>query len=77
MSQWPNWLRGQYGELEICGSNPGFDTNFFSQNYHLPKLQYHKNDKINMDLNLYISYTDLVYRRRPFPKGSLSSNMRN
>ena len=28
MSQWPNWLRHQYGELEICGSNPSYDTNF-------------------------------------------------
>ena len=28
MPQWPNWLRHQYGELEICGLNPGYDTNF-------------------------------------------------
>ena len=28
MSQWPKWLRRKYGELEICGSRPGYDTNF-------------------------------------------------
>ena len=28
MSQWPKWLRRQYGKLEICGSSPGYDTNF-------------------------------------------------
>ena len=27
MSQWPKWLRRQYGKLEICGSSPGYDTN--------------------------------------------------
>ena len=35
MSQWPNWLRRQYGKLEICGSNPGDDTNFSFKNDHL------------------------------------------
>ena len=35
MSQWPNWLRRQYGELEICGSSPGYDTNFSLKSYHL------------------------------------------
>ena len=33
VSQWHNWLRRQYGELEICGSNPGYDTNFSLKNY--------------------------------------------
>ena len=28
MSQWPKWLRHQYGKLEICGSSSGYDTNF-------------------------------------------------
>ena len=28
VSQWPKWLRRQYGKLEICGSSPGYDTNF-------------------------------------------------
>ena len=28
MSQWPKWLRRQYGKLEICGSSPGYDTSF-------------------------------------------------
>ena len=35
MSQWPKWLRRQYGKLEICGSCPGCDTNFSLKNYHL------------------------------------------
>ena len=35
MSQWPKWLRRQYGKLEICGSSPGYDTNFSLKNYHL------------------------------------------
>ena len=34
MSQWPKWLRRQYGKLEICGSSPGYDTNFSLKNYH-------------------------------------------
>ena len=44
MSQWPKWLRRQYGKLEICGLNPGFDTNFFS--------------KINMNFNYF--FTDFM-----------------
>ena len=32
-SQWPNWLRQEYGKLEICGSSPGYDTNFSLKNY--------------------------------------------
>ena len=28
VSQWPKWLRRQYGKLEICGSSPCYDTNF-------------------------------------------------
>ena len=35
MSQWPKWLRRQYGKLEICGSSPGYDTNFSLKNCHL------------------------------------------
>ena len=31
VSQWPKWLRCQYGKLEICGSSPGYDTNFSLQ----------------------------------------------
>ena len=31
---WPKWLRRQYGKLEICGSSPGYDTNFSLKNYH-------------------------------------------
>ena len=34
VSQWPKWLRSQYGKLEICGSSPGYDTNFSLKNYH-------------------------------------------
>ena len=34
MSQWPKWLSRQYGKLEICGSGPGYDTNFSLKNYH-------------------------------------------
>ena len=34
MSQWPKWLRRQYGKLEICGSSPGYDTNFSLKNYY-------------------------------------------
>ena len=37
MSQWPKWLRRQYGKLEICGSSPGYDTNFSLKNYHSEK----------------------------------------
>ena len=33
VSQWPKWLRHQYGKLEICGSSPGYDTNFYLKNY--------------------------------------------
>ena len=29
MSQWPKWLRRQYGKLEICGSSPDYDTKIF------------------------------------------------
>ena len=35
MSQWPKWLRRQYGKLEICGSSPGYDTIFLSKNYQI------------------------------------------
>ena len=35
MSQWPKWLRRQYGKLDICGSSSGYDTNFSLKNYHL------------------------------------------
>ena len=38
MSQWPKWLRRQYGKLEICGSSPGYDTNFPLKNYHLSDI---------------------------------------
>ena len=34
VSQWPNWLRRQDGELVICSSNPGYDTNFCLKNYN-------------------------------------------
>ena len=34
MSQWPKWLRRQYGKLEICGSCPGYDTDFSLKNDH-------------------------------------------
>ena len=33
-SQWPKWLRRQYGKLDIYGSSPGYDTNFSLKNYH-------------------------------------------
>ena len=33
VSQWPKWLRRQYGKLEICGSSPDYDTNFSLKNY--------------------------------------------
>ena len=39
MSQWPKWLRRQYGKLEICGPSPGYDTNFSLKNYHLENFQ--------------------------------------
>ena len=29
------WLRRQYGKLEICGSSPGYDTNFSLNNYYV------------------------------------------
>ena len=29
VSQWPKWLRRQYGKLEICGSSPGYDKKIF------------------------------------------------
>ena len=35
VSQWPKWLGRQCGELEICGSSPGYDTNFSLKNYQL------------------------------------------
>ena len=45
MSQWPKWLRRQYGKLEICGSSPGYDTNFSLKNYQ-------KNLCLRWDLNI-------------------------
>ena len=35
VSQWPEWLGCQCGELEICGLSPGYDTNFSLKNYYL------------------------------------------
>ena len=40
MSQWPKWLRHQYGKLEICGLSPGYDTNFSLKNYQLVSSQW-------------------------------------
>ena len=55
MSQWPKWLRRQYGKLEICGSSPGYDTNFslkiiiYMSIWYKKKIQYYYVDETNSE----------------------------
>ena len=52
----PNWLRRQYGELEIYSSNPGYDTNFSLKNHILIfqcLIQYNNNIRSIIQYNIY------------------------
>ena len=55
VSQWPKWLRRQYGKLEICGSCPGYDTDFSLKNYHFYGVEHtvenHKIVTIDMEIS--------------------------
>ena len=70
MSQWPNWLRRQYGELEICGSNPGYD-NFFSQKLSNRNMKDHTLRRHLAALPQMVAYLPLVQQVRGSIPGGL------